>query len=42
MEEVITNMDRIPGMKTKLFHRLASAENAWEDEKGLVGIQAGR
>ena len=36
------NMDRVPGMKTKLYNRLASAEQAWEDEKGADGIMAGR
>ena len=42
MEEVVQNMDRIPGMKTKLFNRLASAERNWEDIKGNEGIIAGR
>ena len=42
MEEVMTSMDRIPGMKNKLFNRLSTAEQAWEEIKGNEGIQAGR
>ena len=35
-------MDRVPGMKNKLFNRLATAERGWEDIKGAEGIQGGR
>jgi hypothetical protein len=34
-------MERVPGMKNKLFNRLATAERGWEDIKGAEGIQGG-
>jgi len=42
MEEAISNIDRIPGMKTKVYNKLASAEQGWEEDKGAQGIVAGR
>ena len=42
MEEAIGNIERIPGMKTKVFNRLTNAEQGWEDIKGSQGIMAGR
>jgi len=35
-------MDKIPGMKNKMFNRLATAESTWENVKGAEGIEAGR
>ena len=42
MEEAIGNMDKVPGMKSKVFNKLTNAEQGWEDMKGFAGIAAGR
>ena len=36
------NIERIPGMKAKVFNKLSTAEQGWEDMKGYQGITAGR
>ena len=41
MGEVLDSLDRIPGMKTKVFGKLQAAEQSFEDQKGYEGIQAG-
>ena len=42
MEEVIGNIERIPGMKNHVFNKLQNCEQGWEDAKGGVGIAAGK